>query len=106
MFWASTDADVSWLSRIGLSITQQGIRVKDLESNDGQISMDYSKYQFVEVGDFAMNHMGLADRIRGHLESKRRYPQALNSPAVRNGIKQILLDHAHLWESLGEQTGQ
>lgn len=42
-----------------LSITQQGIRVKDLESNDGQISMDYSKYQFVEVGDFAMNHMDL-----------------------------------------------
>jgi type I restriction enzyme S subunit len=42
-----------------LSITQQGIKVKDLESNDGQISMDYSKYQFVEVGDFAMNHMDL-----------------------------------------------
>ncbi|MFZ4780460.1 MAG: restriction endonuclease subunit S, partial [Terrimicrobiaceae bacterium] len=41
------------------SITQQGIRVKDLESNDGQISMDYSKYQLVEVGDFAMNHMDL-----------------------------------------------
>lgn len=42
-----------------LSITQQGIRIKDLESNDGQLSMDYSKYQFVEVGDFAMNHMDL-----------------------------------------------
>ena len=42
-----------------LSITQQGIRVRDLESNDGQLSMDYSKYQFVEVGDFAMNHMDL-----------------------------------------------
>lgn len=42
-----------------LSITQQGIKVKDIESNDGQISMDYSKYQFVEVGDFAMNHMDL-----------------------------------------------
>lgn len=41
------------------SITQQGIKVKDLESNDGQISMDYSKYQLVEVGDFAMNHMDL-----------------------------------------------
>jgi len=41
------------------SITQQGIRIKDLESNDGQISMDYSKYQMVEVGDFAMNHMDL-----------------------------------------------
>jgi type I restriction enzyme, S subunit len=42
-----------------LSITQQGIRVKDIESNDGQLSMDYSKYQFVHVGDFAMNHMDL-----------------------------------------------
>lgn len=42
-----------------LSITQQGIRIRDLESNDGQLSMDYSKYQFVEVGDFAMNHMDL-----------------------------------------------
>ena len=42
-----------------LSITQQGIKIKDIESNDGQISMDYSKYQFVEVGDFAMNHMDL-----------------------------------------------
>ena len=42
-----------------LSITQQGIKIKDLESNDGQLSMDYSKYQFVEVGDFAMNHMDL-----------------------------------------------
>lgn len=42
-----------------LSITQRGIQVKDTESNDGQLSMDYSKYQTVEVGDFAMNHMDL-----------------------------------------------
>ena len=42
-----------------LSITQQGIKVRDVDSNDGQLSMDYSKYQFVEVGDFAMNHMDL-----------------------------------------------
>ena len=42
-----------------LSITQRGIKVKDLESNDGQISMDYSKYQLVQPGDFAMNHMDL-----------------------------------------------
>lgn len=42
-----------------LSITQQGIRAKDVESGDGQLSSDYSKYQFVEVGDFAMNHMDL-----------------------------------------------
>lgn len=42
-----------------LSITQQGIKPKDIESGDGQLSADYSKYQFVEVGDFAMNHMDL-----------------------------------------------
>ncbi|MDR4521455.1 MAG: restriction endonuclease subunit S [Nitrosomonas sp.] len=42
-----------------LSITQQGIKVKDIDSGDGQLSMDYSKYQLVEVGDFAMNHMDL-----------------------------------------------
>ena len=42
-----------------LSITQNGIKVKDIESNEGQQSMDYSKYQIVEKGDFAMNHMDL-----------------------------------------------
>ncbi len=42
-----------------LSITQRGIKIKDIESNDGQLSMDYAKYQLVEVGDFAMNHMDL-----------------------------------------------
>ena len=41
------------------SITQNGIKVKDIESNEGQLSMDYSKYQFVEPGDFAMNPMDL-----------------------------------------------
>lgn len=42
-----------------LSITQRGIKVKDIESNDGQLSMDYSKYQVVHPGEFAMNHMDL-----------------------------------------------
>jgi type I restriction enzyme S subunit len=42
-----------------LSITQKGIKVKDTESGDGQLSMDYSKYQIVQPGDFAMNHMDL-----------------------------------------------
>lgn len=42
-----------------LSITQSGIKVKDTISGEGQLAMDYSKYQFVEVGDFAMNHMDL-----------------------------------------------
>lgn len=42
-----------------LSITQRGIKVKDTESGDGQLSMDYSKYQLVYKNDFAMNHMDL-----------------------------------------------
>lgn len=42
-----------------LSITQRGIVVKDVESGEGQLSMDYSKYQRVYPGDFAMNHMDL-----------------------------------------------
>lgn len=42
-----------------LSITQTGIKIKDTLSGEGQLSMDYSKYQFVNEGDFAMNHMDL-----------------------------------------------
>ena len=42
-----------------LSITQKGLRVKDIESNAGQMAQDYSKYQIVNIGDFAMNHMDL-----------------------------------------------
>lgn len=42
-----------------LSITQKGIKIKDIEKMDGQISSDYSKYQIVKKGDFAMNHMDL-----------------------------------------------
>ncbi len=42
-----------------LSITQKGIKIKDIDSGEGQLSMDYSKYQIVNKGDFAMNHMDL-----------------------------------------------
>lgn len=42
-----------------LSITQKGIKKKDIKSGAGQLSMDYSKYQFAYIGDFAMNHMDL-----------------------------------------------
>lgn len=42
-----------------LSITQKGVKIKDIESGKGQVSMDYTKYQMVEVGDFTMNHMDL-----------------------------------------------
>jgi type I restriction enzyme S subunit len=42
-----------------LSITQTGIKIKDITSGEGQLSMDYSKYQYVFGGEFAMNHMDL-----------------------------------------------
>ena len=42
-----------------LSITQKGIKIKDITSGEGQLAMDYSKYQVVRAGDFAMNHMDL-----------------------------------------------
>lgn len=42
-----------------LSITQQGIKIKDIDKNDGQMAESYEKYQLVEVGDYAMNSMDL-----------------------------------------------
>ena len=42
-----------------LSITQNGIKIKDVSKNEGQLAANYSNYQLVEIGDFAMNHMDL-----------------------------------------------
>lgn len=42
-----------------ISITQRGAKLKDTESGEGQLSLDYSKYQLVSEGDFLMNHMDL-----------------------------------------------
>ena len=42
-----------------LAITKQGIKVKDISSNEGQIASDYSGYQLVYPGDFAMNCLDL-----------------------------------------------
>ncbi len=42
-----------------LSITQKGIIPKDISKNEGQMASDYSGYQLVNKGDFAMNHMDL-----------------------------------------------
>lgn len=48
-----------------LSITQRGIKVKDITSGEGQLAMDYSKYQLAFKGDFAMNHM---DLLTGYID--------------------------------------
>lgn len=42
-----------------LSITQKGIKPKDLTKNEGQLAENYSNYQLVHMGNFAMNHMDL-----------------------------------------------
>ena len=42
-----------------LSITQKGIRPKDLSKNEGQFAESYANYQIVHGGDFAMNNMDL-----------------------------------------------
>lgn len=42
-----------------LSVTQKGLRVKDITSGDGQLADNYSGYQFVYPTDYVMNHMDL-----------------------------------------------
>ena len=61
-----------------LSVTQRGIKVKDTESGDGQLSMDYSKYQLVYKGDFAMNHM---DLLTGYVDISKF--EGVTSPDYR-----------------------
>ena len=41
-----------------LAITQQGVKPKNM-ADKGQFAADYSNYQLVRTGDFAMNHMDL-----------------------------------------------
>lgn len=48
-----------------LAITQQGIKIKDITRNEGQLAANYSGYQIVNPSDFAMNHM---DLITGYID--------------------------------------
>lgn len=61
-----------------LSVTQRGLKVRDVGSNDGQLSMDYSKYQLVEPDDFVMNHM---DLLTGYVDLSRYH--GVTSPDYR-----------------------
>lgn len=61
-----------------LSITQQGLKVKDISTNEGQMAADYSGYQFVYPGDFAMNHM---DLITGYVDLSDKF--GVTSPDYR-----------------------
>src|SRR5258708_1791346 len=61
-----------------LSVTQQGLKIRDIDSNDGQLSMDYAKYQLVEPGDFVMNHM---DLLTGYVDVSKFH--GVTSPDYR-----------------------
>ena len=42
-----------------LSVTQRGLKIKDISNNEGQIANNYSGYQLVYPTDYVMNHMDL-----------------------------------------------
>ena len=42
-----------------LSVTQKGLKIKDISQNEGQLAESYANYQFVYPTDFVMNHMDL-----------------------------------------------
>ena len=42
-----------------LSVTQRGLKVKDISNGEGQIAENYSGYQYVYPTDYVMNHMDL-----------------------------------------------
>lgn len=61
-----------------LSVTQQGIKVKNITSNEGQIANDYSNYQLVFPNDFVMNHM---DLLTGYVDVSKQ--EGVTSPDYR-----------------------
>lgn len=61
-----------------LSVTQNGLKVKDLENSMGQHSMDYTKYQLVHENDFVMNHM---DLLTGYVDISKQ--TGVTSPDYR-----------------------
>ncbi|MET1171697.1 restriction endonuclease subunit S [Paenibacillus amylolyticus] len=61
-----------------LSVTQSGLKVKDINQNAGQMAADYSKYQIVKPGYFVMNHM---DLLTGWIDIARQ--KGVTSPDYR-----------------------
>lgn len=62
-----------------LSVTQKGLKVKNIESNEGQIANDYSKYQIVNIGDFVMNSM---DLLTGYVDCSEQ--EGVTSPDYKS----------------------
>ncbi|MBO0472856.1 restriction endonuclease subunit S [Enterococcus ureasiticus] len=61
-----------------LSVTQKGLKVKDVTQNQGQMAANYEKYQIVEKNDFVMNHM---DLLTGWVDSSDQ--EGVTSPDYR-----------------------
>ena len=78
-----------------LSVTQNGLRVRDITKNEGQMSADYSKYQIVKKHDFVMNHM---DLLTGWIDIAKQ--QGVTSPDYRvfcNKQNEIVLNEYFLY---------
>lgn len=61
-----------------LSVTQKGLKVKDISSNEGQLADNYSGYQFVYPTDYVMNHM---DLLTGWVDCSTKF--GVTSPDYR-----------------------
>ena len=77
-----------------LSVTQKGIKKRDLTNLRGQLSMDYSKYQLVTEGDFIMNHM---DLLTGYVDISKY--NGVTSPDYRvfSSIRKNIFDQFYLY---------
>lgn len=73
-----------------LAVTQQGIKIKDITVNSGQLSSDYSKYQLVNIGDFVMNHM---DLLTGFMDCSQYV--GVTSPDYRVFVPTIEIDRVY-----------
>lgn len=51
-----------------LSLTQKGIKVRDVSNNEGQVSASYANYAKVRIGDIVLNPM---DLISGFVDSAK-----------------------------------
>lgn len=61
-----------------LSVTQKGLKVKDITCHEGQIAANYKGYQFVYPDDFVMNHM---DLLTGWVDCSKMF--GVTSPDYR-----------------------
>ncbi len=78
-----------------LSVTQRGLKVKDITQNEGQMAADYSKYQIVQPDDFVMNHM---DLLTGWVDLSVQ--EGVTSPDYRvfyNKQKELVLNKFYLY---------